>query len=209
MSTAPQPPVTPGPAEPYTLSNLMPGTQPPVPPRRSRAGLVVGSLVAAAAVIGLAVGAVFVVRADDKPTATPPAAAPSPRSTCGMYGVDANTGAVVCRPAGGAPVANEGPTYAVPTKADFKLSLKILKKECFGSAGCNISFRLQVAYDKPFDPAKTYEVTYEVRGGEDPLQNTFEVNGDQATGETEEFISTARSTSKLSVVVLDVAPRSY
>jgi hypothetical protein len=208
MTTPPQPPVTPGPAEPYTLSNLMPATQPPVPPRRSRAGLVVGSLVAAATVVGLAVGAVLVVRADDAPTATTPAAgAPSP--SCSLYGVDASTGAVVCKQPGAADVVNEGPAYDVPTKADFKLGIKVLKKECFGSAGCNIEFRLQVAYDRSFDPSKTYEVTYEIRGGDEPLQNTFEVRGSDATGEVEEFISTASSKSKLTAVVLDVAPRSY
>lgn len=195
--TTPNPPITPGPEQPYQLGDVMPAPQ----PRRSRAPWIIAG-VAVLLAIGGAVAAVVAIDQD----AEQPAASASPStSTCARYAVDSG-GAVFCGD-GAAPAATQGPTYAVPTKADFTLGIKVLKKECFGSAGCNITFRLQVEYSKAFDPATTYEVTYEIRGGEDPLQNTFTVNGDQAMGEVEEFISTKTSKSKLTAVVLDVSER--
>ncbi|WP_173061762.1 hypothetical protein [Phytohabitans houttuyneae] len=212
MTTPPEPPVSPGSAEPYALSNLMP--QPAQPPTKSRVGLFVGIAAAVLLAGGLGAGAALLVSSDkEKPNTAPAAQAPSPSSSCAGYGVDASTGAVVCKPAGAEDVVNQQPAYDEPTKSDFKLSIKVLKKECFGSAGCNIVFRIQVAasasFDKTLDPSKTYEVTYEVLGGEDPLQNTFELTGDQSYVEEEEIISTATSNAKLTAVVLDVSPRGY
>lgn len=202
MTTPPQPPVTPGPDEPYGLSSLMPTSVPP--PRKSRAGLFVGVLAAVVLAAGLGIGAVLVVRADtDKPAA---AASPSPSSTCAMYGVDASTGAVVCQPAGAAPVVNEGPTYATPTPADFTITVKILEKECFGSAGCLITYRIAPEYvGAPLDPSVTWLVTYEVRGVEDgPQINTFEVTGDEASFDAEESADTPSSKTKLTAKATQV-----
>ncbi|SCG70289.1 hypothetical protein [Micromonospora halophytica] len=96
--------------------------------------------------------------------------------------------------------------YDEPTRKDFKLAVKVLRKKCFGSAGCNISYRIDVTYTGTgLDPAKTYEVTYEVRGGEDPMVNTFEVTGDTASVPQEEDGGTRRSGDKLTAVVTDVA----
>ncbi|HEX6970398.1 MAG TPA: hypothetical protein VF174_16520 [Micromonosporaceae bacterium] len=97
-------------------------------------------------------------------------------------------------------------TYYTPTKDDFTLDVKILKKECFGSAGCNITYRIEVAYSGgTLDPYKTYEVTYEVKGAEDPIVNTLEVTGDMASVEQEERAGTRRSSDKLTAVVTDVS----
>lgn len=107
------------------------------------------------------------------------------------------------------PIVTESPQPLpyVPTKNDFKLTVKILKKECFGSAGCNITYRVQVSYEgQPLNPSETWEVTYEVRGGEDgPVINTFTVNGDQASVDERENLSTSSASSRLSVVVTDVS----
>ncbi|SCG53841.1 hypothetical protein GA0070609_2878 [Micromonospora echinaurantiaca] len=96
--------------------------------------------------------------------------------------------------------------YETPTKSDFKLKVKVLKKQCFGSAGCNITYRIGVTYtgDGDLDPSKTYEVTYQVKGAEDPIINTFEVTGDSASVQEEEMASTKRSSDKLTAVVTDV-----
>ncbi|GAA2759990.1 hypothetical protein [Actinopolymorpha rutila] len=54
------------------------------------------------------------------------------------------------------------PGYS-PVAEDFKLTLRTLKKACFGSAGCNISYRVDMGYlgtETP-DASVTYEVTYE------------------------------------------------
>lgn len=198
MSTPPQPPITPGPDEPPSLALLMPAA----PPKKSRAGLLLGIAAAVLVAAGLSASAVLMVAADEAPPSV--AARPSPSSTCDGYGVDANSGAVVCNPA--APVVNEGPTYAVPTAADFKVTVKILEKQCFGSAGCNITYRISPDYlGAPLDPSVTWLVTYEVSGVEDgPQVNTFEVTGDEASFDAEETASTGSSKAKLTVKVTEI-----
>lgn len=107
-----------------------------------------------------------------------------------------------------APPEETTPTYSAPTKNDFKLAIKVLSKQCFGSAGCNVSYRIILAtYTGPeLDPSETYEVTYVVRGGEDgPVTNTFSVTGDESSVDSEESVSTKSKDSKLTVVVSDVA----
>ena len=97
--------------------------------------------------------------------------------------------------------------YDAPTKSDFNLKVKVLRKQCFGSAGCNISYRIDVTYTGigDLDPSNTYEVTYQVNGAEDPIINTFEVTGDSASVPEEEMASTKRSGDKLTAVVTDVS----
>jgi hypothetical protein len=83
-----------------------------------------------------------------------------------------------------------------------------LEKQCFGSAGCNVTYRVTVGYPGAalnLDPDKTYELTYEVRGGEDgPVVNTLTVQGDSFETDQEELVSTSSSRSKLTVRVLSV-----
>jgi hypothetical protein len=84
--------------------------------------------------------------------------------------------------------------------------VKTLEKQCFGSAGCNVTFRIEVGYNGlPLDPATTYEVTYEVTGGEDPLINTLEVTGENASVPQEETLGTASSDAELVATVTDVS----
>jgi hypothetical protein len=95
-----------------------------------------------------------------------------------------------------------------PGPADFRLSLKTLKKTCFGSAGCNVTYRIQPTYigTETLEPGAEYEVTYEVRGGEDGAQtNTFTLQDGNASVDSEEFISTTSSGTKLTAKVTDVA----
>jgi hypothetical protein len=104
-----------------------------------------------------------------------------------------------------APTAPAVATYT-PTKSDFKLNIKVLSKQCFGSAGCHITYRIDVTYTGvELDPYKTYEVTYEVKGAEDPIVNTLEVTGDSASVQQEEMASTRRSADKLTAVVTSVS----
>ena len=98
------------------------------------------------------------------------------------------------------------PVVAAPTVKDFKLTVKTLTKQCFGSAGCNVTFRILVAYSGPdLDPGKSYEVLYEVRGGEDgPIANKLTVEGGESSVDEEEMVSTPKSSTKLVAVVTDV-----
>ena len=86
--------------------------------------------------------------------------------------------------------------------------MKTLQKQCFGSAGCNVTYRVGVDYTGTgaLDPAKTYEVTYEVRGVEDgPAVNTLTIEDGQASVDSEEIASTPSSATKLTVKVTGVS----
>lgn len=97
------------------------------------------------------------------------------------------------------------PTYSVPKAKDFKVTIKVREKQCFGSAGCNVTYRVELAWNQTYDPAVTYDVTYEVRGGEDgPVVNTLTVTGDEYQRDSEELVSTRSTKTKLSAVVTDV-----
>lgn len=131
-------------------------------------------------------------------TATnPPTAAPTPA---------ASSTAAADLPALNERTYQSAPTTTAPTVSDFALTAKILTKECFGTAGCNITFRVQVAYGGPaLDPATTYEVTYEVRGVADgPQINTLTVQGDQSSTDETEMASTAGAGVKLVIVPTQV-----
>ncbi|MET8370759.1 hypothetical protein ABZU42_13660 [Micromonospora profundi] len=130
---------------------------------------------------------------------------PAPTASQSRAGTFAPTTAAAptTGPATTAPPAS---VYGTPTKGDFKLKVKTLRKQCFGSAGCNITYRIDVTYTgNGLDPSSTYEVTYEVKGAEDPIINTFEVTGDSASVQQEETASTKRSGDKLTAVVTDVS----
>jgi hypothetical protein len=99
------------------------------------------------------------------------------------------------------------PTFA-GTADDFKIAVKILRKKCFGSAGCNVTYRINPQYvgvaDFPDDG--TVEVTYVVKGLEDgDAVNTFTIEGDQASFDSEEDGSIASSKAKLTAKATDVS----
>jgi hypothetical protein len=56
----------------------------------------------------------------------------------------------------------------------------------------------------PLNPDKAYELTYKIRGGEDPLTNALEITGDYYSTDQEDFIGTSSSSAKLTAVVTDV-----
>ena len=96
-------------------------------------------------------------------------------------------------------------TYDAPEPSDFELTVKTLSKQCFGSAGCNVTYRIQAGWDGTYDPAMTYEVVYEVRGDESgPQTNNFTITGDEYEISQEESASTRSSGVKLTARVISV-----
>jgi hypothetical protein len=96
-------------------------------------------------------------------------------------------------------------TYDTPEASDFELTVKTLSKQCFGSAGCNVTYRIQAGWDGTYDPDKTYEVVYEVRGDESgPQTNNFTVTGDQYQVPQEESASTSSAGVKLTAEATSV-----
>lgn len=102
---------------------------------------------------------------------------------------------------GGAP-ATGGPTLVASA---IELTPKVIDKQCFGSAGCNVSIKVQMSYGGPdLSPDDTFAVTYQVTGDESgPIIGTFEVTGSQYT-EQEESLSTRSSKTKISIKVTGV-----
>ncbi|MDQ1652699.1 MAG: hypothetical protein QOI35_1899 [Cryptosporangiaceae bacterium] len=96
----------------------------------------------------------------------------------------------------------------VPAAADFVLTLTILRKHCYGSAGCNIAYRITPAYSgSALAPSQALTVVYVVTGGDSgPQTDSFAVRGDQAEYVPEQTISTSSSTAALTATATQVLP---
>jgi hypothetical protein len=96
---------------------------------------------------------------------------------------------------------------AVPlaTPADFTVGVLILSKECFGSAGCDVTYRIDPKTTVGCDSSCT--VTYQVSGGEDVQINSFTMTGTTATIEQTEMIQTKSSKAVLTAKVTQVLPQ--
>ncbi len=88
---------------------------------------------------------------------------------------------------------------------DLTLTPKVTKKQCFGSAGCNVSIKVEVGYGGPaLSEDDTWEVTYQVTGDESgPIVGTFELTGTKYD-QDEISLSTKNSKTKISVKVTGV-----
>jgi len=94
-----------------------------------------------------------------------------------------------------------------PEASGFKIVVKVLKKNCYGSAGCNITFAIEPDYvGADYDRSTTWQVTYEVIGPEEgPMINTFELTGTQISYQKEEFCSVPSSKTQLTVKVTSIS----
>ncbi|MBB5786723.1 hypothetical protein [Jiangella mangrovi] len=158
-------------------------------------------MVAASIVGAFIVGTVVGIAVDggDSDTAT---AAPSEKA-------EESSGAAVAPPPRPQPEPEPEPTYYEPTPEDYLLTIKVLEQTCFGSAGCNVSYRIEVTslYLGEVDPNATYELTYEIQGGEDTRINTLEITGDRYSVDEQEMVSTPSEDTELAAVVTDVSKR--
>jgi len=98
------------------------------------------------------------------------------------------------------------PPAVAPVPADFALKVVTLSKQCFGEAGCNVTYRIEVAYNGlPVDADKEYTVTYAVTGVEGgPQVNNFKLRGDQVEYPSEEYASTPSSRTVLTAKATQV-----
>ncbi|WP_370945112.1 hypothetical protein AB5J62_39345 [Amycolatopsis sp. cg5] len=102
-------------------------------------------------------------------------------------------------------------TTAIPTPipliaspADFTVTVKTLEKKCFGSAGCNVTYRIDPKTTTPCFPSCT--VLYEIIGGEDVQNGSFTLTGTTARFDSQGMIQTKSSKAELKVKVTDVLP---
>jgi hypothetical protein len=95
-----------------------------------------------------------------------------------------------------------------PQPADFQLEVVVLSQECFGSAGCNVTYELDITYlpTVPLEDDGEWTLVYEVTGGEDgPQIGSMTLRGDgSVTYQGETFISTAAAGSPLTATVTAV-----
>jgi len=62
-------------------------------------------------------------------------------------------------------VAPQGQPDYVPVPGDFPLTVVVTSTECFDTAGCNVTYELDVKYSGlPLATASTYKVIYTVAG---------------------------------------------
>lgn len=161
-------------------------------PAKPRGGSNLGRIVLLAGV-ALLIVAIVLAAVQNHSGGKKPAAASSPGSS-------------VTTPASADSSTTDAPVVAyVPTKADFAIKLKITKKDCFGSAGCNVEFHIVPSYSgQPF--TGTYQITYKVSGDSDgPQVDSFTIDDDgTATYDEDELASTASSHTVLKATVTDV-----
>lgn len=117
------------------------------------------------------------------------------------------------------PNAEAAPASTPPAKAaqpkpvakpvgpgDFALRVKILSQDCFGSAGCNVSYRVQVL---KAPKAGAYEITYDVGGVQDGPKtgNVTITDGEYDDTFLEDFASVKHKVKSLPVKVTSVEKR--
>jgi heme/copper-type cytochrome/quinol oxidase subunit 2 len=113
-----------------------------------------------------------------------------------------------------APAASEAVTdvpepAVIPEPGDFLVDITVLSEQCFGSAGCNVTYRATPSYVGTGDPEGQYTVIYELAGPEDgPLTGNFTADFDTDTLEynVEDFTGTPSSDTELVATVTEVLP---
>lgn len=108
-----------------------------------------------------------------------------------------------------APVEDTAEPEADPvpfTVNDFKLRVKILSEECFGSAGCSVEFRVLPTYvGSGTYEDRTVEITCKVTGLSDAQTNTFELtNGEYDQYDVEGYGDIPSSNTKLKAKIISV-----
>jgi hypothetical protein len=197
----PQPSIPNVPPQPpsYPEQPVQPGEAPaavaPAERKRLSNRVVIGAAAAViTAVIGTGIIVVQAVDNDDKPAAT----ASSP------------TASITAEPITDEPAME--PTYYVDLHADsFTITLRTTRKQCFGSAGCNVTVEPSLAYlgdSENIDPDATYDITYEIEGDESgPVIGTAQLSDRTTLNYTPSLINTASSGTKVSVRITDIMKR--
>lgn len=179
-----------------------PGFPPPLPPqapapkKNHTNAIIIGAALAIIATI-ITTGVVVVQTRDDStPVVTAESSAPAEG--------DAVTAA--------ADEPESEPTYAEVGVDSFKIKLRTTGRQCFGSAGCNVTVEPDLTYTglSDLDPDAVYEITYEIRGDESgPVIETAELSDQTSLNYSPTSITTASASTKVSVKVTDVTVRGY
>lgn len=172
---------------------------PPMPPQASPRRTHRGSVIAAAVALVVGIGIGYGIGNSSSGNTGTHQAAQSHAPT--ISATTPNFPATYSAPA---PVQHAKPIRV--RAADFVIKLRIKSKQCFGSAGCNLTFQIDPKYNGLADLSKgSWDVTYVVRGGEDgPQINTFTIRNGRASFDSVEDISTSWSGAKLTAKATSV-----
>ncbi|MYU20807.1 hypothetical protein GTY84_02835 [Streptomyces sp. SID8352] len=100
------------------------------------------------------------------------------------------------------------PTFVEPTVDDFTIELRTTSRQCFGSAGCNITVEPKLSYTgltDALDPDAVYQITYEIKGDDSgPILKTLELSDQTTLNYTPTSLSTASASKKLSVKITEI-----
>ena len=112
------------------------------------------------------------------------------------------------------PRTPDTPEYTPLTSDDLIVTFKIKHKQCFGSAGCNVTVSPDISYigadSDSIDPDKTYEITYEIYGDESgTIVETATLTDRTSLSLSSSDVSTTSSTKKITGEVTDVEESSY
>lgn len=101
------------------------------------------------------------------------------------------------------PAVSDGAAVA---PRNFKLGVRIRSKECFGSAGCNVTVQIDPDYVGNQDVSSgSWEITYELRGLEDgPVIETMTLESGTFSFPEEQSVGTTSSNSQITAVVTEV-----
>ena len=105
------------------------------------------------------------------------------------------------------PTNDESPSF-VPQKSDWRVGVKVTERHCFGSAGCNVTVRIDPQYvgTQELPSTGTIEVTYEISGDSSgPVVGTFTVEDSEASYDKETDLDTKSARTKIAAKVTDVA----
>ncbi|MGW7199110.1 hypothetical protein [Streptomyces chryseus] len=175
----------------HTTPPPMPDSPPPAPQKNRTNAIIIGAAAAVIAAV-VATGVVVVQSRDDssKPTTATESSTP-----------DADAVADT------AEEPDPEPTYAEVDADSFTIKLRTTERQCFGSAGCNVTVEPDLTYVgiDDIDPDAVYDITYEIRGDESgPVIATAELSDETSLNYTPSLISTASASKKISVEITDV-----
>ena len=168
-----------------------PAFPPHTPPQKKRTNaVIIGAAIAViAAVVATGIVVVQAQNDDSKPATTAAPSAP-------------DTDAVA------AATEDSEPTYTDVDADSFTIDLKTKSRQCFGSAGCNVTVEPDLALvvdSESIDPDAVYEITYEIHGDQSgPVIETAELTDRTSLNYTQSLISTASASTKVSVEITDV-----
>jgi hypothetical protein len=112
-----------------------------------------------------------------------------------------------------APSATEAPDI-YPTPTDFRIDIIVTKEDCFGEAGCNITYEVDPNYigTTPLKELtkKSYRVLYQVEGGDSPRMDSFTVtDGTHVHGDKSGYMSTSgEGAPTITAIATKVIPES-